>query len=213
LYSDNFSKEFVTNKTYFEINQLAEGNYHLEVSDANSKIQKSSFTLDGFVDTPISLVSQWVLEERNALIVRPTIRDASSIKKYEWFTNDGTFISSDEGLSVSQPGYYQLLVTHQSGCRKSFNFEVKEKVKGAPNGWMVYPNPVKANENFVVKMQFLKPEKTIITIYDESGRLLKTKDLGMVKEYEYKDALSVSGTFLLSLNHNNEVQTCKVIIK
>ncbi|NNT71584.1 T9SS type A sorting domain-containing protein [Flavobacterium sp. IMCC34852] len=212
LFSDHFSKDYYLNDDFLEVDHLKDGNYQLEITDATSKVQKSSFTVDGFVDSPVSLFKEWVLNDEGNVIIKPETQNITSIKGFEWFNNT-KLVSSDKEMLATIPGEYSLVLTNENGCIKTFDFTVRENLKGVIDNWKIYPNPTKTNENFTISFTFEKSENVTVTLLDVNGRNIKKTDLGAIQQFEYRDNLSVSGTYFVIITKEGVSYTSKLIIQ
>lgn len=211
LTSGDFNMQIETDKQIVEVENLVNGDYFVEVTDAASRVQKSLFTIDGFIENPITLQKEWVLNQNGQVIIKPTLEKDSPLD-YQWFFGD-KLVSTEKEPTVTIAGNYQLVVTSKDGCKKAFDFAVYENGKAIKGDWIIYPNPASPIENFTVKLMLDTTKKVVITIYDENGRMIKNSDLGLIKQHEHKDSLRVSGTYLVVMTINGETQTSKLIIK
>ncbi|WP_291151828.1 T9SS type A sorting domain-containing protein [Flavobacterium sp. UBA7680] len=212
LFSEHFSKDYDLNNNSLEVTQLKDGNYQLEVTDATLKVQKTAFTVDGFVNSNVSLFKEWVLSDNGNVIVKPEIENATSIKSFEWFY-DTKLISAEKELVATNPGNYSLVLTNENSCVKTFDFTVIEKDTGVNDDWKIYPNPTRTNENFTISFTLKKIENVSVTLLDVNGRTIKKTDLGAIQQFEYKDVLSISGTYLVIITKDGVSHASKLIIQ
>jgi hypothetical protein len=212
LQSDKFYKEIAVADSYLEIESLSDGDYLLEVLDSKKKSHSSSFSIDGFLETPVSLSKEWLLSQGETLVVKPTIDKQEQIMSYSWY-NENKLLGIDNQITINEIGNYSLEVEHNNGCRKKMDFSVKAKEKSPINDWIVFPNPVKSNEKFSIRFNLSEPEDIVVNVYDENGRNLRTKQLGTIKQFDYNDSLLVSGTYLIVVTRKNTSQTAKIIIQ
>lgn len=212
LSGEQFSKNYDLNSNYLEVSQLIDGNYQLEITDATSKKQKSSFTVDSFANGTISLSKEWVLNEEGNAIIKPIIENTPSIKSFEWYY--GTkFISAEGEITATNLGNYRLVVTNENNCTRTFDFTVLEKGVEGKDGWKIYPNPTKNNEVFTISFTLEKEQNVSVTLLDVTGKTIKKTDLGTIQQFEYKDSLRVSGTYLVVITKNGRSYTSKLIIQ
>lgn len=78
--------------------------------------------------------------------------------------------------------------------------------------YKVYPNPINANEKFTIQFNLKDKSKVSIQIADINGKIIKTKDLGLINNYSYAENLSVSGTYLIMIYVNEKLETSKLIV-
>lgn len=79
--------------------------------------------------------------------------------------------------------------------------------------FLIYPNPISANEKFSIKFNFNTFSNVLVQITDINGKVIKTKNLGSIKNYHFSESLSVSGTYLILISINGEIETSRLIVK
>jgi len=77
----------------------------------------------------------------------------------------------------------------------------------------VYPNPINANEIFTIQFNLKETSTVLIQIADVNGKVIKTKNLGSIKNYLYNESILVSGTYLIMISVNEKLETSKLIVK
>lgn len=209
LKSKSSNKEFTSNTNEVQIDQLGNDSFQLIVSDQNHT-ETIPFTLDNFSADLISLKEEYYLVN-NEVEVIPTTNTASDLS-FQWVLND-TILATDSEFTAQKTGDYILKVTNTEGCTKDFPFKVKEKENSINSKWAVYPNPAKSNDNFTISFSLSNPTQVSITITDINGKVIKSKDLGEIKNYKYNESLSAAGTYLVVANIGGTKETSKLIIK
>ncbi len=211
IVSKNYDYNYVTNEANIKIENLVLGKYQLSITDKNGEILKSEFLIDSFTNNPVRLNSEYYLEN-NKVEISPIIANLEEEFKFEWTLNDKT-ISSEKSFTATSTGSYKLFVTNFSGCKKEIVFDVKTKSNQVDGQWVVFPNPVKSAEDFSIQFRLKEESKVVITIDDLDGRTLDKKDLNSIKEYDYKNNLLTSGTYLILVSINGEITTTKLLVK
>ena len=211
IVSKNYDNNFVTNEANIKIENLVSGKYQLNITDKNGEILKSEFLIDSFINNPVSLNSEYYLEN-NKVVISPIVNNSEEEFKFEWILNDKT-ISTEKSFTATSTGSYKLYVTNLSGCKKEIVFDVKTKLNQVDGQWIVFPNPVKSAEDFSIQFRLKEESKVVVTIDDLDGRILDRKDLNSIKEYDYKNNLLVAGTYLVVVSINGEITTTKLLVK
>ena len=78
--------------------------------------------------------------------------------------------------------------------------------------YKLYPNPIGANEKFTIQFDLKESSKVAIEIVDVNGKIIKTKDLGLINNYSFTESLPVSGTYLIMVYVNEKLETTKLIV-
>jgi len=79
--------------------------------------------------------------------------------------------------------------------------------------YVVFPNPVNKNENFSIQFNLNQYSNVSIQITDINGKTIKTKDLGSIDKYLYKESLPISGTYWIIVSINGKIETKKIIVQ
>lgn len=210
IVSNNYDKELINNKEQMKVENLLMGSYSLEVIDSNNKTQKNNFVIDAFNDNEISINPKWYLTSENSVIIIPKVTD--EVTDFAW-VYEGNVISTDKELEAKNTGNYILKVGNKLGCKKEISFEVMEKVKQFKDGYTIFPNPVVANENFSIQFNLKTASNVSVQIADMSGKIVKSKKIGIIDKYQFNESLSVSGTYLILVSINGVVEANKLIVK
>jgi hypothetical protein len=212
LTSAGYDKIFRLKEDQMEFPDLAEGTYALEITDANAAVQRTSFTIDGFVDAKASMPNELTLDANHTVLLKPMIGNADQVESFEWYEGD-RLLSTDKEIIANKPGNYKLLLFNKNGCKKSFDFVVREDGLAASGEWVVFPNPAKPSETFTIRFNLQKQENVAVAIHDVNGKVIKATELGSLKQFEYKDNLRVSGVYLIIVTRNGIAQTTKLIVE
>jgi hypothetical protein len=81
------------------------------------------------------------------------------------------------------------------------------------NQLLIYPNPINANEKFNMQFNLKQSSNVIVQIADVNGKIIKTKNLGSIKNFIFSDNIPVSGTFLILTSIDGRIETNKLIVK
>lgn len=211
LKADNIDKEFTESDSKFEIADLLQGSYSIEISDQKHKDVKI-FKVDPFGEEHIAIAPQWYLENDNALAIAAVITKPNLVAAYSWLCNE-KIISTEKTLITDKAGNYKLILTSQLGCEKELFFEVLKKDNPIEAGWTIYPNPSPMDQEFTIQFHLEEASDVSVIIYDINGKNIKSQNLGRIKEYDMKEKLSVSGTYLVMVLKNNIASSAKLIIE
>lgn len=210
--SDGFKNQLTSADNFVSIDNLQPGSYSLMVSDNSKKTQVNTFLIDPFENNDIRIATQWYLDTTNEVKLIPSISNTAGISSFSWSFNN-QILSTEKEMLARKPGIYTLTITNTSGCSKEFKVEVLDKQKPFDNQWVVYPNPANFNEKFSIRFNLQESSNVSVAIYDISGRKIMSKNLGLIKDYTIQEQLSVSGTYLVTVNKNNVTSSTRLIIK
>ena len=84
---------------------------------------------------------------------------------------------------------------------------------GIAEGFRIYPNPIYKGQLFSIDFNLFEQSEVIISIYDINGKLIKSKNLGIIKSYIHQETIYSSGTFLIQVSINGKIQSTKLIVK
>ncbi len=211
LKSDLFEKSMVSNNTNVAINNLPIGNYEVVVS-SGKLVNKSNMKVDFLESNSITMSTQYNLNIDNEVSIAPLISSSKATYAYEWFKKD-TLISTENKITLKETGNYILVVTTDFGCKKEFPFIVSASQNTFEDKYVLSPNPAKSGTPFSIQFQLSKLSEVAVTISDLNGKIIRSKNLGPIQTYEYKDSLLTSGTYLITVVQNGISQTTKLIIQ
>ena len=81
------------------------------------------------------------------------------------------------------------------------------------NQLLIYPNPVNANEKFNIQFNLKQSLNVLVQIADVNGKIIKTKNLGLIKKFIFSESIPVSGTFLILTSIDGKIEISKLIVK
>lgn len=209
--SNLFEKSIVSNNDIVAIDNLPIGNYEVVVS-SGKLVNKSNVKIDFIESNSITMSTQYYLNADKEVIVAPLISSSKATYAYEWFKKD-TLISTENKITLKETGNYILVVTTDFGCKKEFPFIVSASQNTFEDKYVLSPNPAKSGTPFSIQFQLSKLSEVAVTISDLNGKIIRSKNLGPIQTYEYKDSLLTSGTYLITVVQNGISQTTKLIIQ
>jgi hypothetical protein len=168
--------------------------------------------VDFLESNSITMSTQYNLNSYNEVIIAPLISTSKATYTYEWFKKD-TLISTENKITLKETGNYILVVTNDFGCKKDFPFIVFTPQNTVENKYVLSPNPAKSGAIFSIQFQFSEIMEVTIIISELNGKIIRSKNLGSIQTYEYKDSLLTSGTYLITVIQNGISQTTKLIIQ
>jgi hypothetical protein len=212
IHSDTYARTLDVAASTVTIPNLTSGKYTLEVFDDSRHTYTTDIIISTFEATPVSLNPEWFLDSSKEVLVTPLIKNDKDIAAYEWYkAND--IVSQGKQFTGKEAGDYKLMVTNSKGCKETFHFSIVDKSITTPDQWVVFPNPVASGAVFSVSFDFQKATKTTVSIYDLGGKLLQFKDLGAITSLQYKNTLTVSGTYMIVCSIDGTLETSKLIVK
>jgi hypothetical protein len=188
---------------------LAIGNYHLNIKDADNNITSYDFAVTDFSSINLDLGPDVTVSSGNAVQFNASAQITDPNTTYSW-TSDNGFTSSSPDINVYEPGEYTVTVTTSDGCIKKDTVKVTRKRE---NGIVIYPNPVPIGQPFTIRIISDKKETVDIKIHDGSGRLVKTIQDNGKDYYEIQDTLSAEGVYLIIVKTSSEIKVFKLIVK
>lgn len=202
-------KEIISQKDIIEYDDLQSGIFNLKVSDSKGNSLSDKIEINSIPEAIVSLAPVWRLNTQEELVIKPMIDTTSSPLSFEWLSK-GKRISTEKELTTKAPGDYTLLVSNNEGCKKSIPFRVEGNT--AASGWIVYPNPVLSGEQFSIEFNLEKESQVAITISSMEGKQILYKNLGLVKDFSFKETMIISGVYLIKIQIGNTTDTVKLIV-
>lgn len=204
-------KEFTITNDYIEFSNLQSGKYSLKASESKGNSKTVEITLDPFSTVIISLNPVWYIGTSGEAIVVPVMEQTDAGLSFEWIKGD-KILSTDKEFTSKIPGDYILRVITTEGCNKEIPFTIEDSFHNLSSGWIVYPNPAKSGEPFSIEFSFEKESEVILSINSMEGKQIRHKDLGMIKNFVYRDAIATAGVYLITLHIGNTAGTVKLIV-
>lgn len=167
------------------------------------------------VDTPYSVLNPKELNNHYTLFDQESVtiqlKDVADCT-YQWFFNNQE-IGTGNRITLNKEGNYSVKITQGEDCTLTKTFTVSNDFYDG--GWRLYPNPAYANEDINVMFQLSEPTDVKIAIYNNSGKLVKTAEVGKVQSQTYNlGALSLaSGAYIVVAYFNEIPHIKKIIIK
>lgn len=146
------------------------------------------------------------LNYKTAKYIRATINDEKEIvfDNVEFLSNSNYFFSIIK--AKENPNNLNSNLENPLVKNAEFEIDFSSQLK-------LYPNPISANEKFTIQFNLKEISKVLIQISDVNGKVVKTKDLGSINNYSFNESLPVSGTYLIMMSINGQLQTSKLIVK
>ncbi len=194
-----------------DIDNLPLGNFEVEVS-SGTLVSKSNVIIDFIERNSIFMSTQYYLNTDNEVIIAPLVSASKATYTYEWYKNN-TLFSTEKSVSLNDTGNYKLVVTTDFGCKKKFAFIVSASQNTFEDKYVLSPNPAKSGAPFSIQFQLSEMSDVAVTISDLNGKIIRSKNLGLIQSFEYKDSLLTSGTYLITVIKNGISQATKIIIQ
>jgi len=188
---------------------LAIGNYHLTITDADNNVMSYDFSVNDFNSINLDLGPDITISSGNSAQFDASTQITDPNATYSW-TSDNGFTSSSPNVNIYEPGEYTVTVKTSDNCIKKDTVKVTRKRE---NGIVIYPNPVPKGQPFTIRIISDKKETVDIKIHDASGRLIKTIQDKDKDYYEIQDTLSTEGVYLIIVKTSSEIKVFKLIVK
>lgn len=90
------------------------------------------------------------------------------------------------------------------------NSDVKESLA---NQIIIYPNPIDVTKKFNIQFRLQDSSDVIIRISDTNGKIIKTRNAGILKDEIIEENISTAGTYLIMISVDGKIETRKLIVK
>lgn len=141
-------------------------------------------------------------KDANAIFYKPSSENTESI-----FFNDVVWDNDKSGSDMFS--FVELLeLTTISKPMKEKNIKNNFEEK-----WVLSPNPSKTGEEFSIQFKLNEPKAVTISIVDMNGKLIKFKNIGLIRNYNFTESIETSGVYLIKINIDESIETAKLIIK
>lgn len=159
-----------------------------------------------FIWLAIDSLSTSVFNYNNAKYIKATVNNENEIMfdNIEFNSNTDylfTIIKAKES-ELSTNYTFPNELQKQNDTQNSLN-----------NQLLVYPNPINANEKFNLQFNLKKASEVIVQITDVNGKVIKTKNIGLIRNYIFSESISASGTYLIITSIDGSIETNKLIVK
>ena len=192
-----------------KLENLAAGKYQVTITDEHGCFMKSDYTVGQATRPDQPIISQLA----DSLFVN------QKNMQYQWF-KDGQPISNanQQVLKINQGGRYWVEVSNNKSCTTSSDYFIADDpFFGMTSEYLIrqiefYPNP--AINDLNVRLWTAQPAEAELSIYDFTGRIVKTQALGQVSQVS-THSISVrelpSGTYLIRAKADDEIVTRRFI--
>lgn len=185
------------------ISNLLAGNYVLKIGSSTYNI-----SLQPIENVEFLIQNEYVINSSYDMVeVNPNVF-SNLYAEYYWY-REGNLISEEPYLITNIPGNYFLKIKN-STCEFEREFKIVENFK---NNWNVYPNPVSINQSFTIDYHLINKENVTVTIFDISGKLIKTFNKNNSFNDNFNFSLNSSGVYLIKFQSQSVNSTHKLIVK
>lgn len=199
--------ETINNSEYLLVNpKVNDYTYYIEDSVGN-KFKKNFRIGTEFKDS--ILIPNIFISKNQIKTFSITDFTNTDISKVSWLKNN-RYYGSGHSLKIDTPGEYEVVYDDRYGCKKHSKFKVFEIPE---NDWTgIYPNPVKVNEDFFIKIPNETSSKIKVTIHDQSGKVLKETNINSNTSI-YSDRFHQSGIYIITIESQNYKNQYTIVIK
>ena len=191
------------------LNHLQEGKYQVTITDVHGCYMEAEYTISQNPEPEKPSISQ----SGDSLYVVQTA------EQYQWFKDNTPIAGANQrSLKYTEAGTYSVQISNDQQCTASSDdfFAKDPPISGTGSYTMsqvdVYPIP--AVEHVNVRLIVNEAASTSMKIYDFQGRLMETKEVGMVNN-QIIESVNISqypsGNYLLQITANQEVITRRFI--
>lgn len=192
----------------FTFNDIPPGEYRYKITDSLNHLFQQNISVKANNLEPL-LIDDLFLKKGEAHLLDLSVIQNEDLSEIIWF-QDGKQIGDGLKSYIKESGKYEVLYLNRNGCQQSSEFNVFKMPEANWSG--IYPNPVKANEDFFIKLNEISNSDGKITITDELGRILKTKVLKKGSSI-YADRFFQKGVYLVLIETQNEKNQYSIIIQ
>lgn len=215
IFDNNNNTLFVKDFEDDEINieRLSFGKYYYNISDKNNLL------FEDFIDLSksetfqnLSIPNMQIQSGINERIDLSKSIDVNEISDISWY-KDNYLISKELTIDKLVDGNYKLQLKSKNGCENNIDFNVKILPKENWEG--IYPNPVKSNEPFFIKLNHFRNNYQTtgyITIIDALGRIIKKAEYNQDSEI-ISNSLINKGVYTIIIETINQKNTYQLIVK
>ncbi|HUS86480.1 MAG TPA: T9SS type A sorting domain-containing protein [Bacteroidales bacterium] len=208
--NNSFQVSTNENKRDYIFEDISQGSYVLQVTDADKKIFTEKIWVSNTHLWETSISQNYNLIEGEILVLDASDGMPAVNYAYSWTAPDGSLINNEE-ITIYQPGNYLLSVTDDNNCNSTLEINVRQIGKSNFKNVELFPNPV--DGWFVVRMSLERRTDVIVVISDMSGNILKQKLLQNDQYYMYSDIIQQSGIYFITLVSGDEKETLKLIVQ
>lgn len=210
LYDEN-NQKFIFDKisdSEFAITNLQSKDYICQIIDNEGKIFEEKL-LNG-LDSPKHFeIPDIYLVKNQVYTLNLNEIGTSDFSNTVWYRDDKNF-GTGSIKDINKEGNYHLTYQTEFGCPQTSDFKVYEIPEFDWEG--LYPNPVRANENFFIRLTEDTHSAKLITITDQTGRVLKRKIIKPDNNI-YSDRFYSKGIYTVTIESNTKTQQYTIIIK
>lgn len=208
LVSKTNKKNIYTSEYYHEFSNLNPEEYSITLQDNKGILLNEKTILDPFAQFQMTMPNVWVLD-KDEILIKPSYNDNAGKLSFEWKKAEAV-ISDRSEIAVKELGDYILIASNEKGCQQQFSFRVIPD--SFISGWQIYPNPTKKGHDFSIKFNLKQQSLVNVSINSIEGKLVLNKDLGKIQEFHFKNAITTSGVYLVTVTIDDNPETVKLII-
>lgn len=158
------------------------------------------------------LTEAWFLNERGSTTIQPNVKVDKNLEyKIEWYFNN-QLISNKKDLVTNKTGVYEMRITFNN-ITNSYQTTVYNRIDpNTSNEISVYPNPIKAGDDFKISYNLASEANVDIFMYQLNGKLVLQRNLGRFNQEEFNFKLESAGVYLIVSKINGKSVINKIII-
>lgn len=151
-----------------EISEVPSGEFTLSITDRLGNSLALNTTIEEETPLTVDLGPDQTLEFEQSLELNPQISDPSNVATYSWTQSKSDFSSTEETVSITEPGNYTLTVTTPLGCTYSDSVTIRGSYI---REMKLQRNPV-TNGSYSIKTKMAERTDLEVSLYNGSGMIL-----------------------------------------
>lgn len=193
---------------YLELDQLPAGEYVLQVLDNNGAQYQDTFHLQAEdLFTSLTIAGQYQLPAEGPLVL--TVPQVEQDVYFRWLLPNGTQ-EIGQAIEIREAGRYGLQA-EKADCQGSTYFEVQPNRYTSFQSVELWNNP-SLKGNFTLEIRLWQVNDVQLSIYDDMGRLVRSKQLTANHYYLFQDDTLLPGTYRIQVQTATEKQTKTLIL-
>jgi hypothetical protein len=211
LSGNNYSNNYTSIGRHYQIMNVPSGNFKIEYIESKGSKFTNRVTIENDLDDiNINLVERTDLNENKEALIKPEFHGNIDQMTFSW-SKDSASLAKTLDLTVTDTGVYTLKAINNKGCIKNYKVYVGSKTE-QPDLVSIFPNPVMVFEKFTLLINLNKESDVEIKVYNSESKCLKTIKKQAILTYSYKDEITTSGVYLISVKTNSKQYNLKLVV-
>jgi hypothetical protein len=190
---------------------LEQGSYLIEITDAEGNLFTENIWIanDHIWQSPIN--TGYSIQEGELLALDASSGMPAQNYSYTWETPDRKKLNSEK-ITISSAGKYLLSITDENGCSSTMEVQVRSTGNTNIKKIVLFPNPTTSG-SFSLRISLYQAASVLISISDNSGKIVQETTLYNNDYYWYSDYLRQKGMYYISLSTHDKKETIKLLVQ